>query len=74
MRVTPLQPSLTAVEVRARQDTDPTLEGEMLRAAKRSQEALTPVGVELIEASDGRPTGDAAGAGRDTGTLVDTYA
>lgn len=72
MRVTPLQPSLTAVEVRTRQDTDPTLEGEMLRAAKRSQEALTPVGVELIEAADGRPAGDSAG--RSTGTLVDTYA
>jgi len=71
MRVTNLQPSLAAGEVRARQDADPTLEGEMLRAAKRSQGALTPVGVELIEAADDRPPRSGSG---DTGALVDTFA
>lgn len=50
----------------------------MLRAAKRSQEVFTPLGVELIERTGHRPERDVAGPAPDPdsglGSMVDTYA
>ena len=70
MRVTPLQPTLGAAEVRAREDADPSLEGAMMRAAKGNSRASTPAAVELISSSDDAPSKGDEGPG----ALVDTFA
>lgn len=71
MRITPVQRSLDSETVRARQNMDPTVEGEMLRALRQDNTIEGPAAVELIAAAARTPT---YGTSPSEGQLVDVYA
>lgn len=70
MRITPLQPSLDSEIVRARQNMDPTVEGEILRALRQDNTIEGPAAVELIAATARTQSYGASNEGR----IVDVYA
>lgn len=71
MRITPLQPALDAETVRARQNMDPSVEGEMLRALRQNETVQSPAAVELIAAT---ASTQSYGSEPGQGQLVDVYA